>query len=52
LRERSLVSDLDLSLMQQRIDAEIDEAVAFAKASPFPGREQLTADVYAPPGRI
>jgi pyruvate dehydrogenase E1 component alpha subunit len=48
LRERGIVSDADIDLMTKTIDAEIDEAVTFAQASPFPTRNQLTAHIYAP----
>jgi TPP-dependent pyruvate/acetoin dehydrogenase alpha subunit len=34
--------------METTINAEIDEAVAFAKASPFPTRDQMTTHVFAP----
>jgi TPP-dependent pyruvate/acetoin dehydrogenase alpha subunit len=48
LRQRGLVTDEEIAGMSRAIAIEIDEAVAFAKASPFPSRDQLTADVYAP----
>jgi pyruvate dehydrogenase E1 component alpha subunit len=48
LRERGLVSEADLAVMEQATAAEIADAVAFAKASPFPTRDQLTAHIYAP----
>jgi TPP-dependent pyruvate/acetoin dehydrogenase alpha subunit len=38
----------DIEAVRQAIAREIDDAVAFAKASPFPGRDQLAAHVYAP----
>jgi TPP-dependent pyruvate/acetoin dehydrogenase alpha subunit len=41
------VSDADIAVMEKTIEAEIDEAVAFAKASPFPTRDQMTSRVYA-----
>ena len=47
-RERGIVNDSDIALMAKTINVEIDEAVAFAKASPFPARDQLTAHIYAP----
>ena len=48
LRQRGIVSDADIALMEKTVDAEIDDAVAFAKGSPFPTRDQLTAHLYAP----
>jgi TPP-dependent pyruvate/acetoin dehydrogenase alpha subunit len=33
--------------MAREITAEIDDAVTFARASPFPDRDQLAADLYA-----
>jgi TPP-dependent pyruvate/acetoin dehydrogenase alpha subunit len=47
LRERGLVTAVDLDAMAREIADEIAEAVAFAKSSPFPTRDQLVADVYA-----
>lgn len=41
------VSEADLELMEKAIHAEIEEAVAFAKASLFPGRDQLGKHLYA-----
>jgi len=48
LRRRGIVSDADITVMERTIEAEIDEAVAFARASPFPARAELTTGVYAP----
>jgi pyruvate dehydrogenase E1 component alpha subunit len=48
LRQRGIVNDADLDAMARAIAAEIDEAVTFAKSSPFPARDQLTAHLYAP----
>jgi len=47
-RERAVVSETEIEAMVTAITTEIDEAVAFAKASPFPTRDQLTAHLYAP----
>lgn len=46
-RERGLVSTGDVEAMEEEIAAEIDEAVRFAKVSPFPTRDQLAAHLYA-----
>lgn len=47
LRKEGTVSATDLELMEKSIRAEIDEAVAFAKTSPFPARDQLGEHLYA-----
>jgi len=47
LRERGLVTDQLLAEMTATIEAEIDDAVEFARTSPFPARSELPADVYA-----
>ncbi len=47
LRQEGIVSETDLELMEKTIRAEIEEAVAFAKASPFPTRDQLDKHLYA-----
>lgn len=41
------VTETDVELMKKNIDAEIEEAVAFAKRSPFPSRDQLANHLYA-----
>ncbi len=48
LRRRGLVSDADLAAMTSAITAEIEEAVEFARSSPFPARQELAEHVYAP----
>ena len=48
LSERGLVTEAEMAAMARAIALEIDDAVAFAKASPFPTPDQLTAHVYAP----
>jgi pyruvate dehydrogenase E1 component alpha subunit len=48
LDERGLVTDSELTILAKTIAVELDAAVAFAKASPFPTREQLTTHLYAP----
>jgi TPP-dependent pyruvate/acetoin dehydrogenase alpha subunit len=47
LRGRRLVSDADLASMRREIAVEIDDAVTFAKSSPFPTRDQLATHLYA-----
>ncbi|MCM8776327.1 MAG: thiamine pyrophosphate-dependent dehydrogenase E1 component subunit alpha [Candidatus Omnitrophica bacterium] len=41
------IDELTLEQYAKSIRREIDEAVEFAKASPFPGPDQLVEDVYA-----
>ncbi|EQA99188.1 hypothetical protein [Sphingobium baderi] len=36
-----------LSRIETEIEAALDEAVEYALASPMPGEEELTTDVYA-----
>ena len=47
LSKNGVVSTIDLELMEKAIHVEIEEAVAFAKASPFPVRDQLSKHLYA-----
>ena len=47
LHMAGIVSATDLGLMEKSIHAEIEEAVAFAKASPFPAYDQLENHLYA-----
>ena len=42
------MSDADLAAMTSAITAEIDDAVTFARSSPFPARQELAEHVYAP----
>jgi TPP-dependent pyruvate/acetoin dehydrogenase alpha subunit len=46
LRERGLVDEAGLAAVQARIDAEIDEAQAYAENSPYPDPSTLTTGVY------
>lgn len=48
LRERGLLDDERLAELQGRVAAEIDDAVAYAEASPYPDPATLTEGVYAP----
>ena len=45
--ERSVLAQPDIEALEQRIDAEIDAAVEFAKSSPEPTVDQLMTDIYA-----
>jgi len=47
LRARGLLNDATLAALLARIEAELDEAQAFAEASPYPDPATLTDGVYA-----
>jgi pyruvate dehydrogenase E1 component alpha subunit len=47
LRARGLLDDATLAALLARIEAELDEAQAFAEASPYPDPATLTDGVYA-----
>ena len=47
LRHRDVVTGEEIEAMTRTIEAEIDEAVAFARTSPFPARDRLMTDLYA-----
>ena len=44
---RGLVSGAEIGAMRERVKADLDEAVAFAEASPFPDPKDLLADMFA-----
>ena len=44
---RALLSPEDLRSIRDRVAADLDEAVAFADASPFPDPKDLMADMFA-----
>jgi len=46
-QERGAMTAAEVAELDARIEAEIDEAVAFAKASPEPAADQLMTDIYA-----
>lgn len=47
LIDAGIASETELAAMEAAIEAEIDEAVEHALASPFPGIEELKRDVFA-----
>ena len=47
LTERGLLDAAQLAEIRQSINRALDEAVAFAEASPFPEPEEALADVFA-----
>ena len=49
LLERKLVTPQDLEQIAREVEAEVEEAVAFADASPEPPRESLYEGIYAEP---
>lgn len=48
LVEKGLATESELETIRDEIAAEIEAAVAFAKASPFPDPEDAKTDVYSP----
>ena len=48
LISEGLISEIEIAEMTREIEAEIDGAVTLAKDSPFPDRDRLMADVFAP----
>ncbi len=48
LLERKAATREDFGRIVGELEAEMEEAVAFAKASPFPTADQVDTDVYAP----
>ena len=47
LREWGTVSSKDVGTMERQIEAEVQEAIDFAKSSPEPSVDQLMTDIYA-----
>ena len=47
LRDSGRLDDAGVAQIEARVQAAIDEAVAFANASPFPELSELVTDVYA-----
>jgi TPP-dependent pyruvate/acetoin dehydrogenase alpha subunit len=47
LHEAGLLDEAGWQALAERVEARINDAVAFADASPEPPAEWLTADVYA-----
>jgi pyruvate dehydrogenase E1 component alpha subunit len=47
LIEKATLTRADIAQMEQRVNAAVQEAVAFANASPFPEPSELITDVYA-----
>jgi pyruvate dehydrogenase E1 component alpha subunit len=48
LLSRGLVTPAELEKVKQDVQAALDEAVAFAEASPFPDAKDLLVDMFAP----
>lgn len=46
LRENQGIADAELDEIDAAVERRIDEAVAFAEASPFPDLSEITSDVY------
>ena len=49
LRDRGILDDAKRAAIEKDINQEIDEAVAFAEASSYPGAEEATQHIYAEP---
>ena len=47
LLENNILGRLEMDIMAETINSEIDEAVIFAKQSPFPEESMLLEDIYA-----
>jgi TPP-dependent pyruvate/acetoin dehydrogenase alpha subunit len=47
LKKSGELTDASIEQMRQRLATEIEEAFAFAKGSPFPGKDTLTTFIYA-----
>ena len=45
---RAMLSPDELRAIRDQVTSELDEAVAFADASPFPDPKDLMADMFAP----
>ena len=48
LKEQGLASDADLKQIDEQVATAVEEAIAFAKASPMPNPEDALTDVFAP----
>ena len=42
-----ILSPAEIGAMRERVTADLDEAVAFADASPFPDPKDLLVDMFA-----
>ena len=47
LREEGILTDEDVAALEQGVRAELDVAVEFGRASPYPDREALWVNMYA-----
>jgi acetoin:2,6-dichlorophenolindophenol oxidoreductase subunit alpha len=47
LDEWGIISGSEIEAMEDRIEAEVQEAIAFARSSPEPATDQLMTDIYA-----
>ncbi len=48
VRERGVLSAAEIGAIRERVTADLDAAVAFAEASPFPDPKDLLVDMFAP----
>jgi pyruvate dehydrogenase E1 component alpha subunit len=47
LREDGIVTDADVTAIRAAVQRELEDAVAFAEASPFPEAKDLLVDMFA-----
>ena len=47
LQDEGILTDDDRSALESSVQAELDEAVAFGRASPYPAAEDLWSNMYA-----
>jgi len=45
--DRGVLSAAEIGTLRERVTADLDEAVAFAEASPFPDPKNLLVDMFA-----
>jgi pyruvate dehydrogenase E1 component alpha subunit len=50
LQKKKIASDASLEQLQEQVNKEVDEAVAFADQSPEPPMEELYGDLWVEPG--
>jgi TPP-dependent pyruvate/acetoin dehydrogenase alpha subunit len=50
LKEEGILTDDEVSALGAEIQAELDAAVEFGRASPYPTRDELWSNMYAEPG--
>jgi pyruvate dehydrogenase E1 component alpha subunit len=46
LKSNGLMGEEEMDRVRKRVEQEVEEAVAFAKGSPFPEEAELLTDLY------